>query len=89
MKETIFGETFLAWLMSYLMSLKSEVISVQWYKQKIFSFNKKKSKSKKSILLVIHVGRVPQRERDDLIAQALLVVDHPVGPDDGVRVSVD
>lgn len=40
-------------------------------------------------LLFIHVSRVPQRERDDLTAQALLVVDCPIGPDEGVQVSVD
>lgn len=38
-------------------------------------------------LLFIHVGRVP--ERDDLIARALLVVRRPVGPDEGVQLSVD
>lgn len=39
------------------------------------------------VLLFIHVGRVPQREWDDLIA--LLVVRCPTGPDEGVQLSVD
>lgn len=42
------------------------------------------------VLLVIHVGRVSRCKRDDLVAGALLVVLHrPIGPDEGVHVSVD
>lgn len=36
------------------------------------------------VLLVVHVDRVPQRERDDLLA-----VRRAVGPDEGVQAPVD
>lgn len=40
-------------------------------------------------LLVIHVGGVSRCERNNLIAGPLLVFRRPIGPDEGVQVSVD
>lgn len=42
---------------------------------------------KTAALLLIHVGRVSRRERDDLVAGALLAVRGAVGPDEGVQVA--
>lgn len=42
-----------------------------------------------SILLLIHAGGVPQRERDDLIARAPLGVRRPIGPDEGLQLPAD
>lgn len=41
------------------------------------------------VLLFIHTSRVSRCERDNLIAGSLLVISYPVGPDEGVQVSVD